>query len=255
MPVERCNERGDASLSGAALFNDFGQPLGRALPEWRGAEFPPHRALHGWGCRLEPLDPERHLGDLWQAFSADSGAMWTYLTSGPFADEAAMGVWLREVATKRDPQFYGIIDEGSGRVLGLASYLRIDPLAGSIEVGWLHFSPAMQQSRLATAAMVLMMANAFALGYRRYEWKCNALNLPSRQAALRLGFHYEGTFRQARVDKGHSRDTAWFSVIDSEWPALKGCFERWLEDGNFDHAGRQRRRLSELTAACRSAAC
>lgn len=103
--------------------------------------------------------------------------------------------------------------------------------------------------------MVLMMANAFALGYRRYEWKCNALNLPSRQAALRLGFHYEGTFRQARVDKGHNRDTAWFSVIDSEWPALKGCFERWLEDGNFDHAGRQRRRLSELTAACRSAAC
>ena len=92
MPVERCNEGGDASLSGAALFNDFGQPLGRALPEWRGAEFPPHRALHGWGCRLEPLDPERHLGDLWQAFSADSGAMWTYLTSGPFADEAAMGV-------------------------------------------------------------------------------------------------------------------------------------------------------------------
>ena len=105
------------------------------------------------------------------------------------------------------------------------------------------------------AAMVLMMANAFALGYRRYEWKCNALNLPSRQAALRLGFHYEGTFRQARVDKGHNRDTAWFSVIDSEWPALKGCFERWLEDGNFDHAGRQRRRLSELTAACRSGAC
>ena len=177
--------------------------------------------------------------------------MWTYFTSGPFEDEAAMLAWLRGVAAKVDPQFYAIVDAGSGRALGLASYLRIDPAAGSVEVGWLHFSPALQQSRLATAAMALMMANAFALGYRRYEWKCNALNRPSWQAALRLGFCYEGTFRQARVDKGHSRDTAWFSVIDGEWPALKGCFERWLADANFDEQGRQRLRLSELTAACR----
>ena len=152
------------------LFNGHGQPLGSALPDWRGAEFPPHRALSGWGCRLEPLDPERHGGSLWQAFSADSGAMWTYLTSGPFEDEAAMLAWLRGVAARVDPQFYAIVDEWSGRALGLASYLRIDPAAGSLEVGWLHFSPVLQQSRLATAAMALMMANAFALGYRRYEW-------------------------------------------------------------------------------------
>ncbi|TNI22819.1 GNAT family N-acetyltransferase [Aeromonas dhakensis] len=235
-------------------LNEFDQPVGAPLPDWRGAEFPPRRTLNGWGCRLEPLDPERHGPGLWQAFSADSGAMWTYLTTGPYATEADMLVWLRECAakTKTDPQFYTIIDEDGEQLLGLASYLRIDPLAGSIEVGWLHFSPALQRSRLATAAMALMMANAFALGYRRYEWKCNALNKPSWQAALRLGFSYEGTFRQSRVDKGRTRDTAWFSVIDSEWPALQACFARWLAPDNFDERGRQRLRLSELTTACRA---
>lgn len=233
-------------------LNEFGQPVGAPLPDWRGAEFPPRRPLSGWGCQLAPLDPERHGPGLWQAFCSDSGAMWTYLTSGPFADEAAMGSWLQQCAAKADPQFYTIMDAKSGQALGLASYLRIDPQAGSMEVGWLHFSPALQHSRLATAAMALMMANAFALGYRRYEWKCNALNQPSWRAALRLGFSYEGTFRQSRVDKGRARDTAWFSVIDGEWPALQTCFERWLADANFDEQGRQRLRLSELTAACRT---
>ncbi|HDX8402175.1 TPA: GNAT family N-acetyltransferase [Aeromonas dhakensis] len=232
-------------------LNEFDQPVGAPLPDWRGAEFPPRRTLNGCGCRLEPLDPERHGSGLWQAFSADSGAMWTYLTTGPYAEEADMLVWLRECAAKTDPQFYTIFDEHGEQPLGLASYLRIDPLAGSIEVGWLHFSPALQRSRLATAAMALMMANAFALGYRRYEWKCNALNKPSWQAALRLGFSYEGTFRQSRVDKGRTRDTAWFSVIDREWPALQDCFARWLASDNFDERGRQRLRLSELTTACR----
>ncbi len=234
-------------------LNEFGQPVGAPLPDWRGAEFPPRRSLNGWGCRLEPLDPERHGPGLWQAFSADSGAMWTYLTTGPYATEADMLVWLRECAAKTDPQFYTIFDEHGEQPLGLASYLRIDPLAGSIEVGWLHFSPALQRSRLATAAMALMMANAFALGYRRYEWKCNAFNHPSWQAALRLGFSYEGTFRQSRVDKGRTRDTAWFSVIDSEWPALQTCFARWLAPDNFDAQGQQRLRLSTLTAALRGA--
>lgn len=232
-------------------LNEFDQPVGAPLPDWQGAEFPPRRTLNGWGCRLEPLDPERHGPGLWQAFSADNGAMWTYLTTGPYAEEADMLVWLRECAAKTDPQFYTIFDEDGEQPLGLASYLRIDPLAGSIEVGWLHFSPALQRSRLATAAMALMMANAFALGYRRYEWKCNALNKPSWQAALRLGFSYEGTFRQNRVDKRRTRDTAWFSVIDSEWPALQDCFARWLAPDNFDERGRQRLRLSKLTTACR----
>ncbi|CAJ1928764.1 hypothetical protein CKOHBEJN_03892 [Aeromonas hydrophila] len=234
-------------------LNEFGQPVGAPLPDWRGAEFPPRRSLNGWDCRLEPLDPERHGPGLWQAFSADSGAMWTYLTTGPYATEADMLVWLRECAAKTDPQFCTIFDEHGEQPLGLASYLRIDPLAGSIEVGWLHFSPALQRSRLATAAMALMMANAFALGYRRYEWKCNAFNHPSWQAALRLGFSYEGTFRQSRVDKGRTRDTAWFSVIDSEWPALQACFARWLAPDNFDAQGHQRLRLSTLTATLRGA--
>lgn len=234
-------------------LNEFGQPVGAPLPDWRGAEFPPRLPLNGWGCRLAPLDPERHGPGLWQAFSADSGAMWTYLTTGPYATEADMLVWLRECAAKSDPQFYTIFDEDDEQQLGLASYLRIDPLAGSIEVGWLHFSPALQRSRLATAAMALMMANAFSLGYRRYEWKCNAFNQPSRQAALRLGFSYEGTFRQSRVDKGRTRDTAWFSVIDSEWPALQACFERWLAPDNFNAQGHQHQRLSTLTAALRGA--
>lgn len=227
-------------------INEFDQPVGAEVPGWAGAEFPPHAELSGWGCRLEPLDPERHCGSLWQAFGADNGAMWTYLTSGPFEDEAAMLAWLQQSAAKADPQFYAIVDEERGKALGLASYLRIDPAAGSIEVGWLHFSPAMQRTRLSTAAMALMMGNAFALGYRRYEWKCNDLNWPSRHAALRLGFSYEGTFRQARVDKGRSRDTAWFSVIDGEWPTLKTAFERWLADENFDEQGRQILRLSDL---------
>ncbi|WP_349920947.1 GNAT family N-acetyltransferase [Aeromonas veronii] len=234
------------------FLNEFDQPVGALVPGWAGAEFPPKAVMRGWGCRLEPLDPARHCGSLWQAFAADSGAMWTYLTSGPFEDEAAMLAWLQQSAAKADPQFYAIVDEESGKALGLASYLRIDPAAGSIEVGWLHFSPAMQRTRLSTAAMALMMGNAFALGYRRYEWKCNDLNWPSRHAALRLGFSYEGTFRQARVDKGRSRDTAWFSVIDGEWPVLKTAFERWLADENFDEAGHQRVRLSDLTAAVRN---
>ncbi len=228
------------------LMNEFDQPVGAEVPEWAGAEFPPKAIMSGWGCRLEPLDPARHCGSLWQAFGADSGAMWTYLTSGPFEDEPAMLAWLQQSANKVDPQFYAIVDEASGKALGLVSYLRIDPAAGSIEVGWLHFSPALQRTRLSTAAMALMMGNAFALGYRRYEWKCNDLNWPSRHAALRLGFSYEGTFRQARVDKGRSRDTAWFSVIDGEWPTLKTAFERWLADENFDGQGRQILRLSDL---------
>ncbi|MGY3944950.1 GNAT family N-acetyltransferase [Aeromonas tecta] len=227
-------------------MNEFDQPVGAEVPEWAGAEFPPKAIMSGWGCRLEPLDPARHCGSLWQAFGADSGAMWTYLTSGPFEDEPAMLAWLQQSANKVDPQFYAIVDEASGKALGLVSYLRIDPAAGSIEVGWLHFSPALQRTRLSTAAMALMMGNAFALGYRRYEWKCNDLNWPSRHAALRLGFSYEGTFRQARVDKGRSRDTAWFSVIDGEWPTLKTAFERWLADENFDGQGRQILRLSDL---------
>ena len=227
--------------------NPWGQPLGAPIPDWQPRPYPQRCVLTGWGCRLEPLDPLVHGEYLWQAFALDDGSLWTYLTSGPFVDQAAFMQWLHTISQQQDPLFFSIIDSASNQSLGLASYLRIDPAAGSVEVGWLHFSPALQRSRLATAAMVLMMEYAFSLGYRRYEWKCNALNRPSWQAAVRLGFLYEGTFRQARVDKGHSRDTAWFSILDREWPLLLPCYQHWLADDNFDSQGQQLSRLSRLT--------
>lgn len=231
-----------------SYINPWGQPLGAPIPDWQPRPYPQRCVLTGWGCRLEPLDPSVHGADLWQAFALDDGSLWTYLTSGPFVDQAAFMQWLHTISQQQDPLFFSIIDSASNQSLGLASYLRIDPAAGSVEVGWLHFSPALQRSRLATAAMVLMMEYAFSLGYRRYEWKCNALNRPSWQAAVRLGFLYEGTFRQARVDKGHSRDTAWFSILDREWPQLLPCYQHWLADDNFDNQGQQLSRLSQLTA-------
>ena len=157
-------------------------------------------------------------------------------------------VWLSESASKSDPLFFAIIDKAHGKAVGVASYLRIDPRHGSIEVGHLNFSPLLQQKPAATEAMFLMMDRAFGLGYRRYEWKCHALNEPSRRAAQRLGLSFEGVFRQAAVYKGRNRDTAWYAAIDQEWPALQSAFSRWLDPTNFDEHGRQRVALSMLTA-------
>jgi RimJ/RimL family protein N-acetyltransferase len=151
------------------------------------------------------------------------------------------------VGAPADPQFHAIIDLATGKVGGVASYLRIDPAAGSIEVGHINFSPRLQRTVAATEAMYLMMKRAFELGYRRYEWKCHALNAPSRAAAQRLGFSYEGIFRQARVDKGRNRDTAWYAAIDADWPALDRAFSSWLDPANFDEIGQQRTSLSSLT--------
>ncbi len=206
--------------------------------------------MSGSHVRLEPLDAVTHGVALFAALSADqTGRMWTYLPYGPFAAAAEYRNWLEAQAGSQDPQFYALVEVGSGDPIGVAAYLRIDPEVGSIEVGHLQYSPRLQRTVAATEAMFLMMSQAFALGYRRYEWKCDALNTPSREAALRLGFHYEGLFRQARVVKGRNRDTAWYSVIDAEWPALRRAFERWLAPTNFDAQGRQRERLSALTAA------
>lgn len=225
--------------------NPFGQPVGDIIPNWQVPPFPPRQVIEGRDCRLEPLQPSVHTAPLWEAFSKDSGAMWTYFGHGPYEHYEDFAAAIAQWAVLEDPQYYAIIDAPSGKALGLASYLRIDPQSGSIEVGWLHFSPAMQRTRLSTAAMALMMQNAFKLGYRRYEWKCNALNAPSFRAAERLGFTFEGIFRQATVSKGRSRDTAWFSVIDSEWPALQMMFNSWLSADNFDEKGQQIRALSE----------
>jgi RimJ/RimL family protein N-acetyltransferase len=172
---------------------------------------------------------------------------WTYLPYGPFATLEEYVGWLDAVTAAGDPMFHAVIDLATGKAAGVASFLRIDPIAGSIEVGHINYSPSLQRTIAATEAMYLMMKRAFELGYRRYEWKCNALNLASRAAAQRLGFSYEGVFRQARVDKGRNRDTAWYAAIDKEWPALDRAFRQWLDPSNFDQAGRQLTSLTALT--------
>ncbi|SNR34394.1 GNAT family N-acetyltransferase [Puniceibacterium sediminis] len=213
----------------------IGAPVTLSLPRPR----PPRTPMQGQYGSVIPTTPE-HAAALHAAFVADTEARdWTYLPYGPFASEPAFAEWLTTACLAEDPLFHTICAP-DGTALGLASYLRIDPANGVIEVGHIHFAPALQRTPLATEAMALMMARAFdELGYRRYEWKCDALNAPSRRAAQRLGFTYEGTFRQATVVKGRNRDTAWFSVLDTEWPAIKARFSAWLEPGNFDASGRQ----------------
>lgn len=229
--------------------NALGQPVGAPLPGWKPAPRPPRTPMEGRFCRVEPLDPARHGDPLWAANALDrDGRNFTYLTAGPFATPEAYFEWLNGSCRGDDPLFHAIVDRASGQAVGVASYLRIDPANGVIEVGHINYSPLLQRRPAATEAMHLMMKRAFELGYRRYEWKCDALNAPSRAAAQRLGFSYEGLFRQAVVYKGRSRDTAWYSVIDAEWPALRAAFERWLDPANFDAAGNQRVSLSSLTA-------
>jgi RimJ/RimL family protein N-acetyltransferase len=194
---------------------------------------------------LEPLDPARHAQDLFAANALDpEGRNFTYLLAGPFATLEEYRAWMEHQCMGSDPQFYAILDNQSGKATGVASYLRIVPAMGVIEVGHLNFSPLLQRTRAATEAMYLMMKNAFELGYRRYEWKCDSLNAPSRAAAERLGLSYEGIFRQAIVVKGRNRDTAWFAAIDGEWPQLKAEFERWLDPSNFEADGRQKTKLN-----------
>jgi RimJ/RimL family protein N-acetyltransferase len=209
--------------------------------------------MEGRFCRVEPLDPDRHSADLHAANAEDAeGRLWTYLSVGPFAGPAEYRAWVEGVFRGDDPLFHAIVDCKSGRAAGVASYLRIEPRAGVIEVGHLNFAPPLQRTAAATEAMYLMMRRAFdELGYRRYEWKCDALNAASRAAAERLGFQFEGIFRQATIYKGRNRDTAWFAILDREWPALKEAFERWLAPANFNPAGRQRESLSALTRAAR----
>ena len=232
--------------------NELGQPIGEPVPDWAPRPRPDITAIEGRYVRLERLDPDRHAPALWEANGLDvTGANWTYLSVGPFETFAAYDAWLRAVAPADDPYFLAIVDRATGVPVGVASFLRIDPAHGVIEVGHINFSPRAQRRPVATDAMYLMMQYAFALGYRRYEWKCDALNAPSRTAAGRLGFAYEGLFRQALVYKGRNRDTAWYSFVDHEFPPLSRAFEAWLAPDNFDPDGRQRRRLSDLTAEAR----
>ncbi|NNE82984.1 MAG: GNAT family N-acetyltransferase [Alphaproteobacteria bacterium] len=230
-------------------LNSFGQPIGADVPDWTPPPLPPREAMEGQYCRIEPLDPERHGEDLFEAFAADpEGRNWTYRIEGPFDDRAALDAWLAEISVKADPLFFAYIDRASGKAVGNGAFMRIDAKVGAIEVGSIMFSPLLQRSRIATEVMYLKMKRVFELGYRRYEWKCDALNAPSRRAAQRLGFSYEGVFRQATMYRGRNRDTAWYACIDAEWPQLRAAFETWLDPENFDAAGQQKLRLSDLTA-------
>jgi RimJ/RimL family protein N-acetyltransferase len=225
------------------------QPVGFRVEGWRQPPRPPRDPMIGRTCRVEPLDPAVHASQLHAANALDAaGRNWTYLPYGPFPTFDDYASWLKGVTSAADPMFHAVVDLETNEAVGVASYLRIDPVAGSIEVGHINYSPKLQRTVAATEAMYLMMKRAFELGYRRYEWKCNALNAASRAAAQRLGFSYEGVFRQARVDKGRNRDTAWYAMIDKEWPALDRAFRQWLHPSNFDKQGRQLTSLTALTA-------
>jgi RimJ/RimL family protein N-acetyltransferase len=202
----------------------------------------------GRHVRVERLDPARHAAALFEANAADAdGSHWTYLFDEKPATLAAYSEWARKAAATEDPLFHAIVDLRTGQPAGVAAFMRVDRVRGVIEVGHINFSPALQRTRQATEAIFLFMSRTFdELGYRRLEWKCDSLNAPSRAAALRFGFTFEGLFRQAVVYKGRNRDTAWYSIIDREWPALKAAYERWLDPANFDGEGRQRKRLAEL---------
>jgi RimJ/RimL family protein N-acetyltransferase len=216
-------------------------PTGSPLPGWEPRPLPVRTPIIGRYCKLEPLDAEAHAAALHDAYALDeSGRGWTYLPYGPFSTAEAFAKWVDEAADSDDPRFFTIVD-GDNVPVGVASYLRIMPAIGTIEVGHIHLAPPLQRTPAATEAMYLMMAHAFEeLGYRRYEWKCDALNARSRRAAERLGFTYEGTHRQATIYKGRNRDTAWYSILDSEWPRVRVALEAWLDPANFDAEGVQR---------------
>ena len=213
---------------------------------WKPVSLPCPVALRGRYVTLEPLDAARHSADLWAAVRGHD-ELWRWMAQGPYSDATEMMDGLEQWRAANSAVLLAIVPGKPGRAAGWSSYMRIKPVHGVIEVGNVLFSPALQRMREATEAMYLMARHVFEdLGYRRYEWKCNADNEASRRAALRLGFTFEGIFRQHMVVKGRSRDTAWFAMLDKEWPARKRAFEKWLEPGNFDAEGRQRQSLGEI---------
>lgn len=228
-------------------LNQFGQPIGPSLPNWRVPAIPSRDSLEGRFCQVVPIH-ERLVDELYDAIVLDDDERhWTYLPYGPFGTKDAYRAWIETSCASADPLIFAILSVETGKAVGISAYLRITPGSGSIEVGHLFFSTRLRRTPAATEAMYLMMRRAFELGYRRYEWKCDAFNAPSRAAAERLGFSFEGIFRQHTVVKGRSRDTAWYSIIDSEWPRLERAFRVWLDPANFDGDGRQRVSLGDLT--------
>ena len=215
---------------------------------WSAAGVPTRTALDGGLVRLEVLDPERHAESLFtSSHMPGAEGLWQHLPYGPFANQGEFTKWLEQRAAETDPLFYAVVDWKSMRALGMASFLRINPQHGVIEIGHIWFAPELQRTRKATEAIFILASHAFDdLGYRRLEWKCDSLNAPSRRAADRFGFTFEGIFRQHMIVKGRNRDTAWFSITDEEWPLRKAAFEAWLSPENFDETGCQRQSLASL---------
>ncbi|CAM3856019.1 GNAT family N-acetyltransferase [Parendozoicomonas haliclonae] len=222
------------------------QEIGFPVADWHTPKFPPHEILEGHFCRLEPLNI-KHVEDLHKSnHSSSYESLWTYLPYGPFKDVHEYETWIEGASKSIDPQFYAIIDTNKNLAVGVISYLRVSPESGSAEVGHLCFSSLLQKTPAATEAVYLMIKNVFDLGYRRCEWKCDALNANSMRSAKRLGFTFEGIFRQATIVKGRNRDTAWFSILDKEWPELDKGYRSWLSQSNFDSAGIQKSRLQDF---------
>jgi RimJ/RimL family protein N-acetyltransferase len=224
-------------------------PVGAPVEPLPSGRAPERTPLVGRHVRLEPVDVAAYGKSLYALSHArpEDAALWTYLPYGPFPDQSAFASWLADRAASSDALFFAVIEEQSGQASGMTSYLNIVPAMACIEIGHIWFAPPLQQTRAATEAIFLMMRHVFDdLGYRRLEWKCNALNEASMRAARRFGFTYEGTFRQHMVVKGRNRDTAWFALLDREWPAVRAAFERWLAPENFDAPGRQRASLGAL---------
>jgi RimJ/RimL family protein N-acetyltransferase len=223
------------------------QPIGPPVDP-TPARKPEDVRLQGRFGAVEKLDALRHGADLWHAVK-DNDRIWTYLTYGPFADAREFTVWLTERASLDDPYSYAIVDT-EGRAVGISTLMEIRPAMRVIEVGHIFYGTPLQRTPLATEAQYLLARYAFeTLGNRRYEWKCDSLNAASRRAALRFGFTFEGIFRQHMIRRGHNRDTAWFSIIDGEWPARRAAFEAWLAPANFDDQGRQKKGLTSLQNA------
>ncbi|MDG2939267.1 GNAT family protein [Bisgaard Taxon 10/6] len=225
-------------------YNKFNQPIGEALPDFSVGKRPDVNVLEGHFCRLEKLSFAKHHNDLFAVYSSPL-ENWTYLPLAPFIQKSDFDQFLQLLEHSQDPYYLAIIDKQTQQAVGTFALMRIDPNNRVIEVGWVIYSPQLQKTRIATEAQFLLAQYVFEdLKYRRYEWKCDSLNAPSRKAALRLGFTYEGTFRQAQVYKGRTRDTAWFSMLDSEWLSQKKRFQNWLSDSNFDEHGIQKTSLS-----------
>lgn len=234
-------------------LNEFQQPIGRDLTEWTPAKQPEKMTLTGQFCRLERLDVEQHVEELYDAFQDSADARnWTYLPYGPFSSCVEYREFLMSMEGLNDPFHYTVIDQSTNKAVGTVSLMRIDTANGVIEIGHVVYSPRMQRTPLSTEVMALLQNYVFEeLGYRRLEWKCDSLNKPSRDAAERFGFTFEGVFRQLQVTQGRNRDTAWYSLLDSEYVVIKSAYKAWLSPDNFDESGQQLNKLDDLITELR----